>query len=204
MLPIWAFVAVTVPLVLMPGASTAVVLRNSIAGGTRAGLLTALGINAGSVCYGLLTGFGFSVVVREWPSMWGALRAAGAAYLAWLGVQSLRDASQRRPRAVAAAGDASRGGREIYEGFLTNALNPSIAAFYLLIVPQFIPRDAPRARSTRVLTAVHVGLAATWHIAWAAAGGSLAHALTGGRPRQALDLMAGLALLALAAMVLRG
>ena len=54
-IPVWSFLAVTVPLVLAPGASTAVVLRNSLAGGTRAGVVTAIGVNTGSVCYGLLT-----------------------------------------------------------------------------------------------------------------------------------------------------
>ena len=63
------------------------------------------------------------------------------------------------------------------EGFLTNLLNPSIASFYLIVMPQFIPRDAPIVRSVLLLTAVHVGLALTWHLVWAAAGGTLcAHA----------------------------
>jgi hypothetical protein len=51
---------------------------------------------------------------------------------------------------------------------------------------------------------LHIALAATWHVAWAAAGGTLAHALTAGRPRQVLELMAGVALLALAIAVARG
>lgn len=55
MVPLWGFVAVTIPLVLTPGASTAVVLRNSVEGGTRAGVVTAVGTNTGSLCYGLLT-----------------------------------------------------------------------------------------------------------------------------------------------------
>ncbi len=63
-IPMWAFLAVTVPLVLTPGASTAVVLRNSLAGGTRAGLETAVGANAGSLCYGLLCAFGFALALR--------------------------------------------------------------------------------------------------------------------------------------------
>lgn len=199
MLPLWAFVAVTVPLVLTPGVSTAVVLRNSIAGGTRAGLLTAVGINAGSLCYGLLTAFGFALAVRNRPVAWSVLRAAGAAYLAWLGVQSLRRAWRRRAVSPPTAGGAPRHpGHHIYEGFLANALNPSIATFYLVVLPQFIPRGAPVVRSALVLTAVHIALAATWHVAWAAAGGTLAASLTGGRPGQVLDLMAGIALVALA------
>jgi threonine/homoserine/homoserine lactone efflux protein len=204
-LPLWAFVAVTVPLVLTPGVSTAVVLRNSIAGGTRAGLLTAVGINAASLAYGVLTAFGFAIALRRWPAAWTFLRIGGAVYLAWLAAQSLSHAWHRSPALVPGTAAAPRRARHhLYEGFLTNTLNPSIAAFYLIVLPQFIPRDAPIVRSALALTAVHIALAATWHVAWAAAGGRLARLLTGGRPRQVLDALAGGALLALAAVVLRG
>src|SRR6186997_2016799 len=92
-LNVWGFVAVTVPLVLTPGASTAVVLRNSLSGGVRAGLVTAVGVNAGSLGYGLLTAFGFALMLQRWPSAWTVLRAGGVVYLAWLGLQSLRRAA---------------------------------------------------------------------------------------------------------------
>jgi threonine/homoserine/homoserine lactone efflux protein len=205
-LPIWAFIAVTVPLVLTPGASTAVVLRNSIAGGTRAGLVTAAGVNTGSFCYGLLTAFGFALALRRWPSAWTLLRTGGLLYLAWLGVQSLVRARHRRPGVAVA--DVTAGPRSawrpLYEGFVTNALNPSIATFYLVLVPQFIPQGAPVARSALVLTGLHIALAASWHAVWAAAGGTMAHLLASGRPRQVLEALSGLALLALAVAIALG
>ena len=201
-LPIWAYLAVTVPLVLTPGASTAVVLRNSIAGGARAGVATAIGINAGSVCYGLLTAFGVALALRRWPGVWQLLRMGGAAYLAWLGVQSLRRAAYPPPF-VGSGPDLGRRGRfaHAYEGFLTNALNPAIATFYLVVVPQFIPRDAPAAPSVLILTAIHVALAISWHLAWAAAGGTLSRTLAQGRARRFLDAAAGVALLWLAVVM---
>ena len=98
MLPVWGFVAVTVPLVLSPGVSTAVVLRNSVAGGVRAGLQTAVGANVGSLCYGLLAAAGVSLALQRWPSAWLALRIGGTLYIAWLGLQSLwRVADGGRP-----------------------------------------------------------------------------------------------------------
>jgi threonine/homoserine/homoserine lactone efflux protein len=203
-IPLWAYLSVTVPLVLTPGASTAVVLRNSIAGGTRAGVETAIGINAGSFFYGLLSAFGVALALQHWPGVWIALRTGGILYLAWLGVRSLQHAA--RPRAPEAIRTASRRasvaqgfGQNIREGFITNALNPAIATFYFVIVPQFVPRDARIVPSVLILTVVHVALAGSWHIVWAAAGGTLARTLAGGRPRQVLDLLAGLALLGLAA-----
>src|SRR5829696_3983197 len=76
-LNLWGFAAITVPLVATPGASTAVVLRNSLAGGVRSGVATAIGANTGSICYGLLTAFGVAVALERWPMVWAALRVAG-------------------------------------------------------------------------------------------------------------------------------
>ncbi|OFW10824.1 MAG: hypothetical protein A3H96_04250 [Acidobacteria bacterium RIFCSPLOWO2_02_FULL_67_36] len=200
----WGFVAVTVPLVLTPGMSTAVVLRNSIEGGTRAGLVTTIGINTGSFCYGLLTAFGFGLALQRWPSAWPGLRFGGAVYLMWLGAQSLRRAA--RPSSMALSSDTSRGPQgaweSLAEGFMTNVLNPSIATFYLILLPQFIPPGAPIARTALALTAIHITLAATWHSTWAVAGGTLARALATGRPRQILEATAGAALIGLAVSIL--
>jgi threonine/homoserine/homoserine lactone efflux protein len=198
-LPVWAFLAVTVPLVLIPGTSTAVVFRNSIAGGVRAGLETAVGVNAGSLCYGFLSAFGVALAIQRWPPVWLVLRVAGGGYIAWLGARSVYDAlrgSGTRSAPVGASGRTTLD--HAYEGFLTNALNPSIASFYLLIVPQFVPRGAPVARSVLILTTIHVTLAISWHSVWASAGGTLSHILARGKPRAILELLAGGALLALA------
>jgi threonine/homoserine/homoserine lactone efflux protein len=201
-IPLGSFVAVTVPLVLTPGASTALVLRNSLSGGARAGFVTAVGINSGSFCYGLLTAFGFALVLQRWPSVMTVVRLGGGAYLAWLGVQSLRRALSPAPapatRDIRLPASVRR---NLYEGFLTNALNPAIATFYLVLVPQFIPRGAPVVRSVLLLTIVHIGLAFSWHLVWALAGGTLARTLSSGAPRRTLDALAGAALVALALIV---
>lgn len=198
-LPLWGFIAVTAPLVLSPGATTAVVLRNSISSGTRGGILTAIGANSGSICYGLLTAFGFSAALERWPSVWLVLRWAGVAYLTYLGLQSVWRAFHPRLASAGPSSDPPRGDRHsLTSGFLTNVLNPSLTAFYLIVVPQFIPRAAPFARSAMILTVTHVSMAFSWHCAWAVAGATLARVLARPRPRQVLNALTGLALLALA------
>jgi threonine/homoserine/homoserine lactone efflux protein len=204
-LPVWSFLAVTLPLVLTPGASTAVVLRNSISGGTRAGVETAAGVNSGSVAYGVLSAFGLAVALQRWPALWVVLRYAGAAYLTWLALRSLSAAMVPRPQPV--AGDVARARRRgalrnVSDGFLTNLLNPAIATFYLVVVPQFVPPGARVARSVLLLMTVHVATALTWHLVWVAAGATLARTLTAGPARRALDGATGVALLVLAGRVL--
>jgi threonine/homoserine/homoserine lactone efflux protein len=206
-LNVWGFAAVAVPLVAAPGASTAVVLRNSLAGGVRSGIATAIGANTGSICYGLLTAFGVAVALQRWPLGWVVLRAAGTAYLAWLGFRSLWLAwTYRGADARVTAGPVRPArppwARSLREGLVTNLLNPSLATFYLLILPQFIPRDAAVVASALTLTAVHVSLAFTWHLTWAAAGGTLSESLSRTKPRRILEAVSGVALLGLAMKLL--
>jgi threonine/homoserine/homoserine lactone efflux protein len=199
-LNLWGFAAITVPLVATPGASTAVVLRNSLAGGVRSGIAAAVGANTGSMCYGLLTAFGVAVALQRWPMVWVVLRAGGTAYLAWLGIRSLRLAFTYRGTDARGSETSERPSwaRSAREGFVTNVLNPSLATFYLLILPQFIPRDAPPVAAALTLTAFHVSLALTWHLAWAAAGGTLSQALNRTTPRRILEGISGAALVGLA------
>jgi threonine/homoserine/homoserine lactone efflux protein len=70
-----------------------------------------------------------------------------------------------------------------------------------VVIPQFVPRDAPIVRSVLLLTLVHVCLALTWHLVWAAGGGTLSRVLARGRARRALDAVTGVALLFLATRV---
>ena len=91
--------------------------------------------------------------------------------------------------------------RSTGSGFLTNILNPSLTAFYLIVLPQFIPRDEPFARSALILTTVHIAMAFSWHAAWAFAGGTLTRSLSGTRARQTLEIATSVALLGLAAKV---
>jgi threonine/homoserine/homoserine lactone efflux protein len=88
------------------------------------------------------------------------------------------------------------------EGFVANTLNPPIAAFYFLILPQFVPAGGAVVRSTLILTLIHVSMAATWHVAWGIAGSALAARLSAGRPRVSLEIATGVALSALAVAIL--
>lgn len=209
---VWAFVAVTLPLVLTPGVSTAVVLRTSVSRGTAAALVTTVGLNASSLTYGLMTALGLPAVAERWPVALVVLRYAGGAYLLWLGIKAaFRGVSNFRGTSLAPAPDPrddyskldnsqleTRNSKLFVEGFITNTLNPPIAAFYFLILPQFVPPGGAVVRSTLLLTVLHVSMAATWHVAWAFAGGALASRLGAGRPRASLEIATGVALTALA------
>lgn len=213
---VWPFIAVTLPLVLTPGVSTAVVLRTGVTRGTPAALVTAAGLNASSFTYGLMASLGLPAVAQRWPFALVALRYAGGAYLLWLGTTSIVRGMSRFRGASPAPGTqpptpdaphhtppAGTPKTQLFvEGFIANTLNPPIAALYFLILPQFIPPGAAVVRSTLLLTVIHVSMAATWHVAWAVAGGALSARLSAGRQRASLEIATGVALSTLAVAIL--
>ena len=84
-----AYLTFTAILVVTPGSTTAVVVRNTLLGGRRAGLATALGAAAANTTHATLAGIGLSVLLTTFPHIVDVVRLGGAAYLAWLGVLSL-------------------------------------------------------------------------------------------------------------------
>ena len=164
-----AFLAVTAVFVVTPGSTTAVVVRNTLAGGHRAGLSAALGAAVANSTHATLAGLGLWVLVGRWPALLDAIRAAGAAYLAWLGLQSLMRALRARPSRTVAQSDAVpplEHRSSFIEGITVNLLNPAIISFYVAVVPTFMPPSPPRGYFA-LLAASHVSMALICHSGWA-------------------------------------
>lgn len=136
-----AFTVIAALLTITPGADTMLVIRNVMARGQRAGLLTTVGVCCGLFVHATLSALGLSVILVNSALAFEVVKMIGAAYLVWLGVQSLREAFGRKH---SARGDAdlraqpARGYQSLVEGVLSNVLNPKVAVFYLALFPQFI------------------------------------------------------------------
>lgn len=165
-----AFVAVAALLTIAPGPDSFLVVRNSLRGGRCDGYLTTLGISSGLYFHALLSAVGVSVVLAHSAAAFLALKVAGACYLAWLGIQSLRAAAKPVASSVPGGVAAARvpGARSFREGLLTNLLNPKVIVFYLALLPQFVsPGDAVIPKSL-LLAAIHCALGIAWlgFVAW--------------------------------------
>ena len=159
-----AFSVVAAALTIAPGADTLLVVRNTRRGGRRDGLVTMAGICSGLYLHALLSALGISVILMHSATAFTALKIAGACYLVWLGVQSLRGAARRadlRPADAAARVDVAPA-RCLREGFLTNVLNPKVAVFYLAFLPQFIAPTDPVLQKSLLLTAIHFAQGILW------------------------------------------
>ena len=110
-----------------------ITLRNTLSGGTRDGLCTMAGICSGFIFQPLLATLGLAALFVRLPVAFGVVKIAGAFYLVFLGIQSLREAvrlwktrGDEKPN-LCLTGRASAWKR-YREGLLTNALNPKIVA----------------------------------------------------------------------------
>jgi threonine/homoserine/homoserine lactone efflux protein len=137
------FIAAGLLLNITPGADLALIGARSAAQGFRSGAAASLGVGAGCFIHVAAAALGLSALIASSATAFTVLRWVGAAYLVWLGIGLLR---RRGAARVAAAPrlPAVTAWRSFVQGFLTNALNPKVALFFLAFLPQFIDADAPR------------------------------------------------------------
>jgi RhtB (resistance to homoserine/threonine) family protein len=134
-----SYLVIVVLIVLAPGPDTMVMLKNSLSGGFRGGLLASLGIVTGNALQGSAAALGLGVVIAKSQPVFLTLKWVGAAYLVFLGVQALRFAWRGDYEGMAEVrrGKASAF-RRFREGFLSNITNPKVLVLYLSILPQFL------------------------------------------------------------------
>lgn len=132
-------------LTLIPGPDTFLTLRQGLVGGLRLAWPTIAGISTGVVAHATLSGAGLAILFEQSPAAFRVVQVLGVAYLAFLGVRSLRAAwrplaPNPAAPAVDATGPVSGGGWQGYrDGLATNLLNPKVALFYLAFLSPYIP-----------------------------------------------------------------
>jgi threonine/homoserine/homoserine lactone efflux protein len=134
-----AFVPIAAVVICTPGPDTALTIRNALTGGRAAGILTAAGVAIGQGVWTVAASLGLTSLLRASAPAFLALKAAGAAYLIFLGVQSLRAARARRGHDAEAAPPRQpmRPFRALRQGLLNDLGNPKMAGFFVGLLPQF-------------------------------------------------------------------
>jgi threonine/homoserine/homoserine lactone efflux protein len=148
-----------------------------------------LGIQLGTLLWGLLTAVGLSALLGASQTAYDVLRWAGAAYLVWMGVRMLLAKGHDAPESP--EGQEVRFRTGFRRGLVTNLLNPKVGAFYVAMLPQFIPADAPHAAMGLLLAGVHVGEGLVWSAALIWFATLMSGVLRTARVRRALDRLTG-------------
>ena len=129
------FILVVCGLFLIPGPAVLLLITRSAHEGTKTGFITGLGIATGDFLHVLVAAVGISAILMTSPAAFTFIKIAGAAYLIYMGVQTLvvKASSVKTPDVVHASL------LKVYKhGILVEALNPKTALFFLALFPQFV------------------------------------------------------------------
>jgi threonine/homoserine/homoserine lactone efflux protein len=176
-----------------PGPDTALVTRNALLGGRRAGGFTILGIGVGLTVWTLAAALGVAALLRASEPAFLALKIAGAAYLVFLGAQALWGALRRRgPRDLATPGRRSLAPRLAFrQGLLTNLGNPKIAIFFTSFLPQFAPAEQASFGTFVLLGLIFCAIGLSWLSVYNLAISTIGDFLRRPLPRRVLEGVTG-------------
>jgi threonine/homoserine/homoserine lactone efflux protein len=194
-----AFLGVSALVIVTPGQDTALTIRNTLLGGRRAGIFTAVGVSAGQACWTLAASAGIAALLVASEPAFMAVKLAGAAYLVFLGAQALWSAiaGNEARHAVREGGSRSLEPRvALRQGLVSNLGNPKMAVFFTSLLPQFVPGGSASFGLLLALGLLFCAMTLTWLTAYAFAVARAGDVLRRARVRRALDAIVGAVLVA--------
>lgn len=192
------FVALAIVVIVTPGPDTALTIRNTLVGGRRAGLATAVGVALGQATWSVATSVGVAALLVAAEPAFGLLKLAGAAYLIYLGGQSLWSAFGRRPSHPTVDHPVARmrTATALRQGVISNLTNPKMAVFFPSLLPQFVAADAPPFFTLLALGILFCLMTLAWLTAYAFAVARAGDVLRRSAVRRTIDAVTGAVLVA--------
>ncbi len=195
--PLLAFVAVSAVVICTPGQDTALTIRNTLGGGRRSGIATAGGVALGQTVWTLAASAGVVALLTASEPVFRALKLAGAAYLVYLGAQSLWAAIARRGHAHEPhSATPLTPERALRQGVLSNLGNPKMAVFFASLLPQFAPAGDASFAALAALGLLFCAMTFAWLTFYAVAIARIGPLITS-TVRRGLNAVAGGVLIAL-------
>ncbi|MFG2585228.1 LysE family translocator [Streptomyces malaysiensis] len=160
------FIATTLLLAMLPGASQALMIRQVLEGGQRTLRGTLAGNASGFLLWSTAAAAGLSAVLLASPTAYAVLRIAGGVVLMILGVKTLRTAltTTVSTRPPSAGGRATGFAGGYLTGLITNLGNPKAGVFAVSVLPQFVTSKGPVFLSTVALGALWALVSASWYM----------------------------------------
>lgn len=198
---LWSFTLVVGLLTLTPGVDTALIVRTAAVGHRQRAWGVVAGIQTGTLIWGILTSLGITALLTASGLAYEVLRWIGAAYLIWMGATMLWRTRRNSGHAseVTAVGREERDGVSERGAFLagwrrgaaTNLLNPKMGAFYVALLPQFIPAGASPLVFGVLLAGIHIALGVVWSAILVIVARRLRSVLQRPTTRRAMDRVTG-------------
>jgi threonine/homoserine/homoserine lactone efflux protein len=198
-----AFLGISAVVIVTPGQDTALTIRNTLLGGRRAGLGTAVGVGLGQASWTVAASLGITAILVASEAAFTAVRLLGAAYLVYLGAHSLWQAIRPASGSSAGGGAVTRdgrpgitAGRALRSGVLSNLGNPKMAVFFSSLLPQFVEPGPGAGAAMLALGLVFVSMTIVWLTAYAAVVARAGNVLRRPRIRRRIDAVTGAVLVA--------
>ena len=191
------FVAITL-LTMTPGVDTMIILRNTVRGGVKDGLVSSLGICSGLFVHAFLSAVGISAILLYSTTAFTVLKVVGAAYLIWLGIINIKEfATNSKQKKFTPTKQPFHFFKSLREGFMSNVLNPKTIVFYMAFLPQFISPEHSALMQSMLLASFHFIIATIWQgiIIYTICSANLF--ITKPSVRKTLDLLSGTIMIAL-------
>lgn len=185
---------------MVPGSTTALVIRQSAAAGSRATVALVVGVEVGLYAWVLACALGVAAVVAASETAYTVLRVVGAAVLVWLGVQAWRNSSRIGEDVGMQAATAAtvRGWHAAMTGVVTQLSNPKVAVFMVAFFPQFVPAESNVLLTTLLLGLLQVVVDGGWFLLVAVFVGRARRLFARARFRRRLERAIGTLLIGLA------
>ncbi|AXS42340.1 LysE family translocator [Breoghania sp. L-A4] len=143
-----AFTLAAALLIVTPGPDMTLTVGKALTQGRAAGFAAMFGATSGIIVHTLLAAYGLSALLAASETAFLAVKVAGALYLVWLAVQSVRKGSAL---SLDMKPEPRRGIARVWlQGVAINLLNPKIVLFFVTFLPQFVSSGDPGARGKLV------------------------------------------------------
>lgn len=193
------FIAAAVALAVTPGPGIFYVLTRSLKGGRSEGYASAFGTAVGGLFHVVAAALGLSAILATSAVAFNIIKVLGAVYLIFLGIRTIL--SKDEPFEIDAAAQ-TQNRRVVYQGILTEMLNPKTALFFLAFIPQFVNPDGAVVMQFILLGSISVFLNTSVDLVVATMAGPIGQQLRKrARLRKAQRLFTGGSLITLGAYV---
>lgn len=163
-----AYIPVATLMVVIPGADTMLLMKNTLSYGPKAGRFTVLGMLSGLSFWTGIAILGLSVVIAKSVVLFTTIKYLGAAYLIYLGIKSLITKQTLAVDQMESSADVPIDRRyhkkSFMQAMLSNVLNPKTVIVYITIMPQFINLNGHVNQQLIILASILTGLAAAWFL----------------------------------------
>jgi homoserine/homoserine lactone efflux protein len=165
----FAFLCLALAASFSPGPGVLLAISTTMSLGARRTAYSSAGNAVGVFVVSCVAVSGVGLLFQRSPLAFSALKLAGAAYLAWLGVKQWRGAGKGAAAAageVAAGTDAGSRYAVFRRGLLVACSNPKAILFFAAVFPQFMPPGQVDARRFLLLSLTFVACTFLSHLSY--------------------------------------